>query len=48
MAYIAPRALELLRSGTQNPTANSRESQEDAIRHVVEGWGRLLVVQKTG
>ena len=25
-----------------------REGQEDAIRHVVEGRGRLLVVQKTG
>jgi ATP-dependent DNA helicase RecQ len=48
MTYIAPRALELLRLGTQNPAANFRENQEDAIRHVVEGWGRLLVVQKTG
>ena len=25
-----------------------REGQEDAIRHIVEGKGRLLVVQKTG
>jgi hypothetical protein len=28
--------------------ATFREGQEDAIRHIVEGRGRLLVVQKTG
>jgi ATP-dependent DNA helicase RecQ len=48
MTYIPSRALELLRLGTQNPAATFRDDQEDAIRHVVEGRGRLLVVQKTG
>jgi ATP-dependent DNA helicase RecQ len=40
--------LELLRIGSTIPTATFREGQEEAIRHVVEGRGRLLVVQKTG
>lgn len=31
-----------------NPAASLRDDQEDAIRHVVEGRGRLLVVPKTG
>src|SRR5947207_6098048 len=48
MPYNATRGLELLRLGTRNPTATFREGQEEAIRHVVEGRGRLLVVQKTG
>ena len=48
MTYISTRALELLRLGTQNPLAIFRDDQENAIRHVVEGRGRLLVVQKTG
>jgi ATP-dependent DNA helicase RecQ len=48
MSYNPTRALELLRLGTQSPTATFREGQEDAIRHVVDGRGRLLVVQKTG
>jgi len=48
MSYNAPRALELLRLGTQNPDTCFHDGQEDAIRHVVEGRGRLLVVQKTG
>ena len=48
MLYDARRALELLRLGTQKNSANFRDDQEDAIRHVVEGRGRLLVVQKTG
>ncbi len=30
------------------PGAEFREGQEEAIRHVVEGKGRLLVVQRTG
>jgi ATP-dependent DNA helicase RecQ len=34
--------------GTQDNNANFRGDQEDAIQHVVEGRGRLLVVQKTG
>jgi ATP-dependent DNA helicase RecQ len=48
MPYHPPRALELLRLGTLNPRAEFRDGQEEAIRHVVEGRGRLLVVQKTG
>ena len=28
--------------------AQFREGQSEAIRHIVEGTGRLLVVQKTG
>jgi DNA processing protein len=48
MNYHSARALELLHLGTQNPSATFRDDQEDAIRHVVEGRGRLLVVQKTG
>lgn len=48
MPYDPARALALLRLGTQNPDARFRDGQEDAIRHVVEGRGRLLVVQKTG
>lgn len=46
--YNPSRALELLRLGTDIPDARFREDQEDAIRHVVEGRGKLLVVQKTG
>jgi ATP-dependent DNA helicase RecQ len=38
----------LLRAGTGLADANFHPHQEDAIRHVVEGRGRLLVVQKTG
>lgn len=48
MSYEAERALELLRTGSDYPSAVFREGQEDAIRHIVEGKGRLLVVQKTG
>jgi ATP-dependent DNA helicase RecQ len=42
------RALELLQEGSGSPTAKFRDGQEDAISHIVEGRGRLLVVQKTG
>jgi len=42
------RALDLLRMGTDQAGADFREGQEDAIRHVAEGRGRLLVVQRTG
>jgi len=42
------RALELLRIGSGRADATFRDGQEDAIRHIVEGKGRLLVVQKTG
>ena len=48
MTYDARRALELLRAGTRQRDACFREGQEEAIRHVVEGRGRLLVVQRTG
>lgn len=48
MKYNAKRALELLRIGSGRADATFREGQEDAIRHIVEGKGRLLVVQKTG
>lgn len=48
MPYNPLRALELLRAGTQNPNAEFRDNQAQAIQHVVDGSGRLLVVQKTG
>ena len=48
MEYDNERALELLRIGSGTPGAQFREGQEEAIRHVVEGNGKLLVVQKTG
>ena len=48
MDYDAKRALELLKLGTNRHDATFRAGQEEAIRHVVEGRGRLLVVQKTG
>ncbi|TWC50925.1 RecQ-like ATP-dependent DNA helicase [Pseudomonas sp. SJZ080] len=48
MEYNAARALELLRLGSGRLDATFREGQEEAIRHIVEGKGRLLVVQKTG
>ena len=46
--YRADRALELLRKATNRPNAEFREGQEEVIRHVVNGRGRMLVVQKTG
>jgi len=48
VTYNPQRALELLRIGSGRIDANFRDGQEDAIRHIVEGRGRLLVVQKTG
>ena len=48
MKYLQDRALRLLRLGSGFPDAVFRDGQEAAIRHVVEGRGRLLVVQKTG
>src|SRR5512141_2875134 len=48
MTYNAQRALDLLRLGTGLPNACFREGQEEAIQHIVEGRGRLLVVQRTG
>lgn len=46
--YCRKRALELLRIGSGIPDAEFREGQEEAIQRVVNGGGRLLVVQKTG
>ncbi|MBI5444880.1 MAG: ATP-dependent DNA helicase RecQ [Deltaproteobacteria bacterium] len=48
MRYDPGRALELLRAGTGLPHTEFRDGQEAAIRHLIEGRGRLLVVQKTG
>lgn len=48
MKYDEKRALELLRAGTGQADAAFRDGQEDAIRYVVGGRGRLLVVEKTG
>lgn len=48
MIYSPSRALELLRVGSGLDKANFRDGQESAICHIVEGRGRLLVVQKTG
>ena len=46
--YKPERALTLLRLGAGQSDAKFREGQEEAIRHIVSGNGRLLVVQKTG
>lgn len=48
MPYNSTRALDLLRIGTQDSAAKFRKGQEEAIQHVVEGRGRLLIVQATG
>ena len=48
MTHNTQRALTLLRLGSGQVNARFREGQEEAIRHIVEGRGRLLVVQKTG
>ena len=48
MRYQSQLALALLREGTGRPDAQFREGQEQAIRHLVEGNSRLLLVQKTG
>ena len=48
MHFDLNRALELLRIGSGRANATFREGQEDAIEYLVEGKGRLLVVQKTG
>ena len=48
LRYDPRCALALLKAGTGQRDAGFREGQEEAIRHVVEGRGRLLVVQKTG
>ncbi len=48
MKYDSRRALALLQQGTGLSNPRFREGQEEAIRHIVEGRGRQLVVQKTG
>nr|WP_298521792.1 RecQ family ATP-dependent DNA helicase [uncultured Halomonas sp.] len=48
MIYDQKRALELLRIGSGRSDAAFRNGQEEAVRHIVEGKSRLLVVQKTG
>ena len=48
LIYRETRAKELLRIGSDNADAEFRDGQNEAIRQVVEGDGRLLVVQKTG
>ena len=48
MFFNSSRSLQLLRLATNSNTAEFREGQEEAIRHIVEGRSRLLVVQKTG
>lgn len=46
--YNSERALVLLQLGSGKGDATFRDGQEEAICHIVEGQGRLLVVQKTG
>jgi len=48
VSFDVHRARELLELGSGIPNVSFREGQEEAIRHVVEGRGRLLVVQRTG
>ena len=48
MTYDSRHARQLLIIGTGQPDASFREGQEEAIAHVVDGRGRLLLVQKTG
>src|SRR3954462_7015401 len=48
MIFDAERARSLLQMGAGHTGAAFRDGQEEAIEHVVEGRGRLLVVQKTG
>ena len=48
MEFNQSRAIELLRAGCGIPNAGFRDGQQEAIRHIVEGKGKLLVVQKTG
>ncbi|CAH2397755.1 RecQ family ATP-dependent DNA helicase [Mesorhizobium ventifaucium] len=48
MNYDPARALDVLRTGSGLADAVFRDGQEEAIRHIVQGHGRLLVVQRTG
>ena len=42
------RALELLRAGFENPTADFRDRQPEAIQAVCKQGSRVLVAEKTG
>jgi predicted GTPase len=42
------RALELLRAGSENPTADFRDRQPEAIQAVCKQGSRLVVAEKTG
>ena len=48
MQYDSLQALQLLKQGTGRQDTQFREGQEEAIRHLVEGRRRQLLVQKTG
>ena len=48
VSYRPSRALQLLQTGTGIADATFRPGQEEAVQHVVEGRGRLLVVERTG
>jgi ATP-dependent DNA helicase RecQ len=48
MHFSEDDALRLLRAGSGRTQAQFREGQLQAIQHVVDAQGRLLVVQKTG
>lgn len=48
MKFDERRARELLTRSVGRADADFRDGQCEAIQHVVEGRGRLLVVQKTG
>jgi ATP-dependent DNA helicase RecQ len=45
---LKPKALSLLQKALDNPTANFREGQWEAINELLERRARLLVVQRTG
>jgi ATP-dependent DNA helicase RecQ len=45
---LKPKALSLLQKALDNPTANFREGQWEAINELIEQRARLLIVQRTG
>src|SRR5450631_931451 len=48
MTVLRTRGLELVRRLTADPNAGFRPGQWAAIERLVEGRGRVLVVQRTG
>lgn len=48
MLELKKQALSLLRRSLNNPTANFRDGQWEAITALIQGRSRLLVVQRTG